>query len=529
MSREGGKGGDAASGWDVAIVGYGPVGMTAASLLARQGHRAVVLERYEGLYNLPRAATFDDETMRTLDALGIADKVLPTVHPQEAYEWRNGKGETLLQHGYNPDGPLSWAQWYMMYQPDLEDALDARAREFDNLEIRMNTRVVGVEQGDDRVTLSLENGEQVEARYVLACDGGNSFVRQALDIDVVDHGFQEPWMVTDFELKRKPENLPMARQVCNPEQPTAIISLGPTHHRVSFMLDSEESFGVESDPQRVWKRVESILTPEDADLIRVATYTFRSRMATRWKVGHVLLLGDAAHQMPPFLGQGMCSGMRDAWNVAFKLDRVLRGLSDDSLLDTYQSEREPHVEQIMLKGIELGRVQTMRDPVKAAERDRQMLAARAADDRPSPMVFPDLVDGLLSTSTGAGELMWQGRVGVEGQKGRFDGFFPSKEFVLILDGRDAAAVEALAGLGERLDGLGVRAVVVRPQGSTPAAGVSDQCEDAEGTYATWFDNHGARAVLVRPDFYVFGTADGDGVSGLVDELEQGLRPVGVAA
>jgi 2-polyprenyl-6-methoxyphenol hydroxylase-like FAD-dependent oxidoreductase len=162
------------------------------------------------------------------------------------------------------------------------------------------------------------------ARAVVGCDGGNSFVREALGVGQDDYGFSEPWMVCDFRFRR-PTAVPPARQVGDPRRPTSIISLGPDHHRFAFMLDSAGDAEAEGAPVRVWERVSQYLTPDDAELIRVATYIFRSTVAHRWRTGRILLAGDGAHQMPPFLGQGMCSGIRDAQNLAFKLDLVLRG------------------------------------------------------------------------------------------------------------------------------------------------------------------------------------------------------------
>lgn len=509
--------------YDVAVIGYGPIGMMTSMSLAEQGHRVVVLERYPGLYELSRACIFDDETMRTFMKVGIGETLLPLVHAQEAYEWHNGAGEVLIEHEFSTVGRSGWSEWYEFYQPELEDTLSAKVKE-NGVEVRMATKVVGYEQDDEGVTVQLEDGGSVRARYVVACDGGNSFTRQYLGIEQTDHGFSEPWMVCDFRLKDGvPDGLPMARQVCDPEQPIAIISMGPKYHRFSFMLDSEAAFETDRDPDKVWARVAKYLTPEDADLIRVATYTFRSRISHQWREGRIILAGDAPHQMPPFLGQGMCSGVRDSQNLSFKLDLVLRGIADDSLLDTYQVERQPHVTAVTLKGIELGKVQTMRDPVKAAERDAGLKAKHAAKVAPEKIRFPGLGPGLIRVGdVAAGELSHQGFVTRDGVTELFDTVV-GKGHVLVVDGRQADAVS-----------VGSRVPADADIPVTTAVVGGDQLGDPDGVYAAWFDEHGVAAVLVRPDFYIYGTAaDLAAAPQLVEDYFAALRgpyvPEGIPA
>ena len=243
-------------------------------------------------------------------------------------------------------------------------------------------------------------------------------MRRALGAAVDDYGFQENWLVCDFHMRRAVEGLPIFRQICDPAQPTSIVRIGPDHHRFSFMLNPGETPEAATGPAAVWSRVSRFLTEGDADLIRVASYVFRSRIAERWRHGRAFLAGDAAHEMPPFLAQGMCSGIRDSHNLAWKLDLVLTGRADAGLLDSSQTEREPHVRFITEKAIELGRVQTLRDPAKARERDERLLAQRGAHQVSDKLRYPGLTGGVVAG--GGGAFFPQGRVRSGSRAGLFD-------------------------------------------------------------------------------------------------------------
>ncbi|HVW45780.1 MAG TPA: bifunctional 3-(3-hydroxy-phenyl)propionate/3-hydroxycinnamic acid hydroxylase [Solirubrobacterales bacterium] len=517
---------------DVAIVGYGPTGMTLAALLGRAGHRVVVLERHPGLYNLPRAACFDDEIMRTFQKLGVSEEVLPGAIVQRDYDWVNGAGETLVEISYDDPAPGGWAQLYMMYQPHIEDVLDRLCRSLATVEVRQGVTVGALAADDGSVEVRGRDADgaevEVRARFVVGADGGTGFVRPALGIGFDSYGFEENWLVCDFECPPGLDGVPTFRQVCDPAQPIAIVRIGPEHQRFSFMLEPDEDRTTATDPDRVWARVADYLTPADAELIRVANYVFRSRVAERWRQGRVLLAGDAAHEMPPFLAQGMCSGMRDAHNIAWKLDLVLRGLAGDALLDTYQPEREPHVRFITEKAIELGRVQTLRDPERARERDERMLAARAADRAPEKLRYPALAGGALTEGIGAphaGEFFVQGRVGAARGEGLFDDIVGQGPCIVAVDGAsaglDGRRREEWAAIGGRIARLGDGANDERAgDGAAPSDGSAlgdTALVDRDGTYAAWFDAHACAAAVVRPDWYLFGTAaDGARLADLVD-------------
>jgi 2-polyprenyl-6-methoxyphenol hydroxylase-like FAD-dependent oxidoreductase len=498
--------------YDVAIVGYGPTGMVLASLLGARGQRVAVLERYAGLFNLPRAACFDDEIMRLFQTLGLVDEVMPGVVAQPDYEWVNAAGETLVHLHYEDPAPSGWAALYMMYQPHIEAVLDRRCKSLPTVDVLQGVMVRDLEPNEDAVTLSAvhASGEPItlSARYAIGADGGTSFVRRRLGIGSSDYDFQENWLVCDFEKRGELERVPSFRQVCDPAQPISIVRIGPRHHRFSFMLDPQVSREQATDPAEVWRRVASYLTPRDAALIRVANYVFRSRIADRWRDGRVLLAGDAAHEMPPFLAQGMCSGMRDAHNLAWKLDLMLGGHASPDLLDTYQPEREPHVRFITEKAIELGRVQTLRDPTAVRARDERLIAAHRANEAPEKLRWPPLGAGLRATGAAgrsAGEVFPQFRVGDGKGRALFDDFAGSGPFLLL---RSTDAIAVSDELAARFAAIGGPVLSLGPAGrKSPSVGTRPAVvvEDTGGTYGAWFDARGCEAVLVRPDRYIYGT------------------------
>ncbi|WP_043829447.1 bifunctional 3-(3-hydroxy-phenyl)propionate/3-hydroxycinnamic acid hydroxylase [Muricoccus aerilatus] len=500
--------------YDVAVIGYGPTGMTLAALLGQHGHRVVVLERYTGLYNLPRAACFDDEIMRTFQKLGLAGEIGRGAVVQRDYEWINAAGETLVELTYADPAPCGWAQLYMMFQPHVEDVLDRHDKALPSVAVHQGASVTALVQDADGVTLrgTREGGGDfsVRARFVVGADGGNGFTRGVVAEAADDYGFQENWLVCDFRMRRAVPGLPMFRQVCDPAQPTSIVRIGPDHHRFSFMLNPGETREEATRSERVWARVARYVAPDDAELIRAVNYVFRSRIADRWRRGRVFLAGDAAHEMPPFLAQGMCSGIRDSHNLAWKLDLVLTGRADAALLDTYQQEREPHVRFITERAIELGRVQTMRDPARARERDERLLAQRRAKREPEKLRFPPLSGALIANNGG---LFPQGAVSDGVRSGLVDDIVGTGWCIVAVGPR---LIEALtADQRAAWEALGGRLAIIGAPGGL---------EDRGGIYAEWFAANGCAVAVVRPDWYVYGTAsDEEGLAALLQRVARALE------
>ena len=483
---------------DVAIVGAGPVGLALAVLLGQLGRSVVVLERWPEPYRLPRAVHFDDEVGRLLQSCGIGDEVRSLSEPAEVYEWRNAEGTTLLRFGRLGSGPSGWPFSSMFCQPELEEAIEARADALASVEVRRGVVVDSVEQHDDRVTLGCEDASTVTARFVVGCDGANSTVRNLLGVGTDDRGFFYDWLIVDVILDEPRVYDPINLQVCDPARPTTAVSGGPGRRRWEFMRLPDESLEELGEEQRAWDLLEPWdVHPGNARIERHAVYTFQARVAERWQVGRVLLAGDAAHLMPPFAGQGMCAGVRDAANLAWKLDLVLGGRAHRDLLATYEAERRPGAEFAIDLSMELGKVICVPDPAAAAARDQAMAAAVTGEVSEVPGL-PGLGVGLLAAdSPAAGEQFPQGDLG-----GR-----------PLDDGHGAGwRLVPDAGVGDDL-----ASHLVDWLGSIGGAVVA--LGDDSPDLSAWFASRDVHWALQRPDFHLYGTApDAAGAEALLAQL-----------
>jgi 2-polyprenyl-6-methoxyphenol hydroxylase-like FAD-dependent oxidoreductase len=500
--------------FDVAIVGYGPVGQALAALLGRAGHRVACFERFQEIYRLPRAVHLDHEIMRLLQALGLAEVLAEEMIPVHDYQWFGADGELLMR--FETQGPArsGWETDYMFFQPELERAIDRRACGQPLVTVERGWEATGLVDHDEGFELTLRRVEEedgrlsltgdartVRARWLIGADGANSFVREATGITRRDLGFRERWLVVDAEPHDMGAlaHLPIASQWCDPKRPTTIVQSGPRHRRWEFMLLPDEQPSDFEDPNRVWSLLAPWYGRDDGPLTRTAVYEFRSMLASQMRNGHVLLAGDAAHLTPPFLGQGLCSGLRDAANLAWKLDLVLNGLAGERLLDSIDPERQPQNEAVIGLAVELGKVLCQLDPQAAAERDA---ALRQAEPPPPPELAP-LTGGVIHRPAGgevdslAGNLSVQGVVSRAGREGRFDDVVGSGFQLIVADGDPLGPLSREhRALVDTLD------ITV----ASLDAGAPHGVRDLDGRLTAWLSEHGVCAVLVRPDFYVYGSA-----------------------
>jgi flavoprotein hydroxylase len=504
---------------DVAIVGYGPVGSLLAILLGQRGWRVHAIERWPEAYPLPRAVHFDHEVGRILQSAGVAPALDGRTVAAPTYEWRNAASETLILFGRDAERSLSgWPESNMVRQPELEEILAERARALPGVSVERGAEVTSMALASDGAVLGVRRADgstrPLRARYVVGCDGANSRVRSWIGSGWHDQGFHFDWLVVDVEPCDPRWDGPINWQLCDPARPTTLVSGGPGRRRWEFMRLPHETLDELNSETAAWRLLEPWgIDPGNAKLERHAVYAFGARWADRWRRGRALIAGDAAHQMPPFAGQGMCAGLRDAANLAWKLDLVLGGRAHESLLDTYQSERAPHVAAVIEMSVALGRIICVADSDEAAARDRRMIAEARERSGPVSTPLPPLGVGCLAPdSPGAGALFVQDLVRAGARSGRFDDVV----------GRGFALISSAGDPARALDAESARFFASLP-GLTAHVGRGAPIEDLRGGYARWFAEHGAAVALVRPDFAVFGTASSlDGASALVAALRERL-------
>lgn len=478
----------------VVIVGAGPVGVTAATLLGQYGVECLVLDRWDGVYPQPRAVHLDDEVYRVLARVGISDEFGTVTRPARGLQLVDADHRVLsVFHREGGEGRHGYPQANMFDQPDLEHLLRVNLEDQSSVHLRGNVEVVDVvHDGHGRVRVDFTDRlsgthESVTATYVLGCDGANSVVRSTIGSTMEDLNFEQRWLVVDVASEVELDQWEGVHQVCDPRRAATYMRIGTTRYRWEFRL-------LEGETAADYETMEALLpliapwvagVPEDAlRVVRVAEYTFRAQIADRWRDRNVFLLGDAAHLTPPFIGQGLCAGLRDAMNLSWKLAGVLRGDLQASVLDSYQTERRPHALAMIRLAKLIGAAMTRGG--RAGNALRQVIAPRLClvpgvrervlDSETPPLHRSELVRRTRSRRCLAGTLCPNASL----EDGRRLDDLGTTGFLLVTTATPTAEHR------QRLARRGTRLLEVTP--TSPLG--------------TWLADGGAAAALVRPDHTV---------------------------
>ena len=352
--------------FDAIILGYGPVGATAANMLLRRGWKIAIIDRMEDIYPLPRAALFDAEIMRVFQEIGVAEELDKNLwHGAGGAEFVTSKGETISRMDIPSDqtGRMGWFEHNFFHQPIFERALRDHAEASDRLSVFLEHEASAPQQKGGEVVLeveSLKSGkkETLSAPYLLGADGAASLVRKSIGASVKSLGYDRHWLVMDVLLKKPAPHLPpIPQQICDPKRQQTFIPMVDMRRRWEFRMNDGETEEELQSEAKAWELLKRWnIDKDNAEIERSAVYEFHAAIADKWREGGIFLLGDAAHQMPPFLGQGMCAGVRDVSNLCWKLDMVRHKVAPPSLLESYQEERYPHALDFVDFSVQVGKL-----------------------------------------------------------------------------------------------------------------------------------------------------------------------------
>jgi len=487
------------STYDVAIIGYGPTGATAANLLGRLGLSVVVIERDPDVYNRARAISTDEEVMRIWQSVGLADRLQQDMLPDRPLTWVDADGVPFIDTKFTGRGCGHPAQQFI-YQPVVDQVLREGVARFDNVHLLLEHECLRVANQDSCVELMLadlrtDTVKRLRATYVIAADGGSSPTRGLLGVGYTGRTYTERWVVIDTEVIREWDRHDWLRFHCNPERPTVDCPTPLGHHRWEYPARAGEDEKKLITDEAVWEVLhEQGISEEHVKILRAVIYSHHVRVADRWRVGRVFLAGDAAHAMPPWIGQGMSAGVRDAANLCWKLAAVVRGQAPDSLLDTYQVERKPHVVEVTRRAVRMGRLITERRKWLAWIRNH---ALRRLTRLPGAVAIAEKVlwipdahypEGFFAANAHAA-VGWQlpqpWVTPSAGEKVRFDDVIGGRWAVIYCGAAPAGA--------DRWEKLGAVSL-----------SVSDLRDD--GTLTGWLRAKKAAAVVLRPDGFIYAAA-----------------------
>ncbi|RKH65498.1 bifunctional 3-(3-hydroxy-phenyl)propionate/3-hydroxycinnamic acid hydroxylase [Corallococcus llansteffanensis] len=524
---------------DVIVVGSGPVGAMAANLLGQYGLRTVVIEKETVPHTQSRAINADDEAQRIFQAAGLTGELGPGFHPCLKMSYVDDEMRVLAEVDFTkverPNGHFIGS---LFNQPRLEASLLRGLERFPHVALWRGHEVESFMQDEDGVSVRVKENATgrttaLRARYLLACDGAKSGIRRRLGLKLEGTTALAHALAISVETTSSAPDF--TYYPCGPKIVGIVTRTAHDEIRFDTVVKPDQDLEYVRSPEYVRGIIAPYIDPDTVKVKSVNLYAYHSRMAEKWRVGRVFLLGDAAHLMPPFLGQGLCSGLRDAMNLTWKLAHVLGGAADASLLDTYEVERRPHAAEMMRLSDALGSMLASGGPLMARARNAFInLLYRMPVTGPFIREYkmkPNLfhAEGFLfggkrgkSKQAAEGAYFPQPRVehGEEGER-PLDDVIGQRFAVLTRPGAPADVQQAAKALAEDIGGTWLSVAPAARSG----VGRAGEVVDLEGKLGAWFAQHAADLVVLRPDRYVYGATNRAGVAQLHATLKQAVRPL----
>lgn len=515
--------------YDIAIIGYGPVGAMAASMFGSSGLNIVVIEPKKEIWNIPRAVALDGQAQRIFQSFGIINNI--PVKPIDGLTFINKKGKQIVYVDFTDHStPNGYSETVGFSQPNLERTLREKAESYKNITFKLGSSLSNLVATENNNELTVINNltketEIVSSNYLLACDGADSFVRKKLDIPSFDYKCEQDWIVVDYELDPKYEIQCSPHQICDYQRPTTLAPIMDRHIRWEFKYNSDDNQAEMENEKNIremmrphaW-RINRDLDISTGKLLRASKYRFHGLIADNFKLYNCFLLGDSAHQMPPFLGQGLCQGIKDVYNLHWKLTGVIDGTYSKKILDTYSLERKAIVKSVTETAIKQGNIVGSQNRYIALVRDFILNCARQFPVllnffqfyHPWP-IKDGLIDKTLFKNKANGIVIPQPDINITIEDKAFDQYIGYK-FALLVFNQDQGVFDEI----KSLDSVKIFDENIHLLNSNHPF-------NADKNFVEWQKKHNISAAIIRPDRHVYGSCDHHSIIQKIDKLSNKLH------
>lgn len=518
---------------DVIIAGGGPTGVMAANILGKYGLKTIVFDKLKDIYPNPRAAVIDDDIARIIQFAGLEEEILKLSTVSKGYKFLNQQRTPMFGfkrvEGNTSNG---YPTTLVIRQPLIEEVLRSGLKQNENVTMFSNHEVLDVEEHNDLVTvkvkdLAAKEEKTFQAKYVIAADGARSKIRECLGIEREDMNFNHPWLIVDIKAPKE-LNLPnINQQFCHPSRAATCIYLGNDMYRWEIALHEYETQSTYKTDESIKELLSNWMNTEDITVDRKIIYVFRSLLAKQGRKGRIFLAGDSAHQMPPFLGQGLSSGIRDVMNICWKIAHILKYDFSESILDSYEEERLPHVEKIMRHAVLLGEIIQTNNQEIADFRDRLFNYLNS---------IPNVKEALNNLAKAASPI----GIGFHHPTIKSDEttLFPQTTVTLadgtqaksdnVIGNRFAMVVSAnvsenkLDALKQKLAALHLTDFIECLQVVTQQPVKAGQILEGTPHFSEWFEKNDVDVAIVRPDRYVYAKGEAEIAGDILEDLAKSL-------